>query len=345
MHEGGGPFEMSSSEITTQVVDRFDDPLIAPPVWGHLLGRGDADCLFLTWEWQKTWWDVFARGELRIVVAQRDGVPIAMAPLFYDGNMLFFVGSGGSDYLDFIGETQDDDVLCRLLDAARNWVPEFVGFRFYHVPEWSHTGERLQEVSRNLGLELFDEGDLPAPLLGISSDLAMAHETTRKKSLLQSERYFLNHGSLVVKHASRAEEILPALDAFFQQHINRWAETPFPSLFLDPNWRRFYEQLAMNMTDRDWVRFTQIVWNDQPIAFHFGFFYRGEFLYYKPTFEIELAKRSPGQVLLRQLILAAIQEKARIFDFGLGDEPFKQRFATEVRSVRTWGLYPKEALA
>jgi CelD/BcsL family acetyltransferase involved in cellulose biosynthesis len=335
---------MSSPAMTTHIVDRFDDPLIAPPVWGSLLAKGDADCLFLTWEWQKTWWDVFARGELRIVVASQDGVPIAIAPLFYDGKMLFFVGSGGSDYLDFIGETAEEGLLTSLLEAARHSVDEFVGFRFYHVPEWSQTAKRLQEVSRNLGLELFDEGDLPAPLLGISRDLAMAHDVTRKKSLLQSERYFLNHGSLVVKHVSRADEILPSLDAFFRQHINRWSETPYPSLFLDPNWRRFYKQLAVSMTDRDWIRFTQIDWNDQPIAFHFGFFYREEFLYYKPTFEIQLAKRSPGQVLLRQLILAAIAEGARIFDFGLGDEPFKQRFATLVRSVRTWGLYPKEAL-
>lgn len=336
---------MSSSEITTLVVGSFDDPLIAPPVWGHVLGRGDADCIFLTWEWQKTWWDVFARGELRIVAALREGVPIAMAPLFYDGNMLFFVGSGGSDYLDFIGETQGDDVLCQLLEAARNSVNEFVGFRFYHVPEWSHTGKRLQEAARNLGLELFDEGHLPAPLLEIQGDPNAAYNATQKKSLLRHERYFAKHGSLIIKHNRRAEEILPSLEMFFQQHIDRWAATPYPSLFLDPNWRRFYKRLTVAMTDRDWVRFTRIDWNDQPIAFHFGFLYREEMLWYKPSFDIQLAKRSPGEVLLRQLILAAMNEGARLFDFGLGDEPFKQRFATEVRSVRTWGLYPKEAIA
>ena len=31
------------------------------------------------------------------------------------------------------------------------------------------------------------------------------------------------------------------------------------------------------------------------------------------------------------------------FDFGLGDEPFKHRFATHVQMVRNFGLYPADA--
>ena len=62
----------------------------------------------------------------------------------------------------------------------------------------------------------------------------------------------------------------------------------------------------------------------------------------KPAFAIDLARRSPGEVLLRQLLLAAIAEGATVFDFGLGDEPFKHRFATRIRHVHTWGLYPSK---
>jgi CelD/BcsL family acetyltransferase involved in cellulose biosynthesis len=37
-----------------------------------------------------------------------------------------------------------------------------------------------------------------------------------------------------------------------------------------------------------------------------------------------------------------MREGAAIFDFGLGDEPFKSRFTTYVRHVRSWGLYSSE---
>jgi CelD/BcsL family acetyltransferase involved in cellulose biosynthesis len=44
------------------------------------------------------------------------------------------------------------------------------------------------------------------------------------------------------------------------------------------------------------------------------------------------------------LLLAAMAEKAHTFDFGLGDEAFKSRFATRVNRVRNWGLYDPRAL-
>jgi CelD/BcsL family acetyltransferase involved in cellulose biosynthesis len=88
-----------------------------------------------------------------------------------------------------------------------------------------------------------------------------------------------------------------------------------------------------------WLRFTRLDWGDRPIAFHFGFCFAGRYLWYKPSFDIGLARMSPGEALLRRLLLAAAGEGAREFDFGLGDEPFKRRFADQCRTVRNHGLY------
>ena len=53
----------------------------------------------------------------------------------------------------------------------------------------------------------------------------------------------------------------------------------------------------------------------------------------------EMETPGPGQVLLRHSILAAMNEGAHTFDFGLGDEAFKQRFATGARRFRTFLLH------
>ena len=142
-------------------------------------------------------------------------------------------------------------------------------------------------------------------------------------------------------HSSEAATISPFLDSFFAQHMARWGTTPYSSLFHEQAQRDFYRRLTSCAGDAGWLRFTRVEWQGRPIAFHFGFCYRGNYLWYKPSFEISLARRSPGEVLLRQLLLAAIAEGANIFDFGLGDELFKRRFATQVNHARTWGLYPK----
>jgi hypothetical protein len=49
---------------------------------------------------------------------------------------------------------------------------------------------------------------------------------------------------------------------------------------------------------------------------------------------------TPGEVLLRQLIRAAVEEGADVFDFGIGDEAYKYRFATGQEQLITWGIYP-----
>src|SRR5262249_35242224 len=149
-------------------------------------------------------------------------------------------------------------------------------------------------------------------------------------------------GDLEVLHLRDGIAILPHLDEFFAQHVARWAATPHPSLFLDPQQRDFYRRLCAVAGTAGWLRFTRVAWDGRPIAFHFAFCHGGPHPWYKPTFAVELARRSPGEVLLRQLLLAALDEGAHTFDFGLGDEGFKARFATSVRRVRTWGLYPGE---
>ncbi len=322
----------------------FDDPRLGRAGWDALVVRGASDVVFLTWPWQAAWWEVFGRGELLLVAAEREGEVIALAPLFTEAGMVYFVGSGGSDYLDFLGDTGGPGVLPALLEHARRSVDGFIGFVFYHLPDDSLNAARLEAAARTMGLPIFDEGEQLAPALDLRGQPEAAREAARKKSLIRHEKFFARDGGLRVTHSRTAPEILPHLARFFAQHEARWAGTPSPSLFCDEAQRQFYRRLTELASGDGWLRFTRVEATGKAIAFHFGFCWRGSFLWYKPSFDIELARHSPGEVLLRQLVLAAMEEGAHTFDFGLGDEPFKARFATHVRRVRNWGLYEPAAL-
>ena len=328
-----------SEPLVTRVLNGFHDPLVAPNAWNALLTTGDSDVLFLTWQWQEAWWRSFGRGRLLLVAVEKRGRPIAIAPLFADSGMVFFVGSGGSDYLDFVGDVSDPNVLESLLSVAIGSVAPFLGFRLYHVPGDSRTGARLRAAGERLGLQWYDEGGSAAPRLSLS-DPQQARAATQKESLRRHEAFFQRGGRLEVSTVTKAAAILPQLPEFFAQHIARWSATPHPSLFLDPLRRDFYARVTQSLDPTGWLRFTRVDWEDRTIAFHFGFCYRGSYLWYKPSFAIDLARHSPGEVLLRRLLLAAIAEGADTFDFGLGDETFKRRFATHIPVVSTWGLYP-----
>ncbi len=327
-------------KVKTRVLHGFEDPSFQPEEWQGLLRQSVVDEVFLTWHWQRSWWESQGCGKLLLVVAERDGKTVALAPLYADSGMIFFAGSRLADYLDFIGNISDSEVLGALLETARESISDFVGFRFYKVLGNSPTAAGLQEVAGRLGLQCSEGKTWSAPALDLAAQIESGKAATEKYSLLRHERYFQREGSVKVRHLCDGDAIRPHLEEFFEQHISRWADTPSPSIFLDPVWRNYFETLTRIAARTGWLRFTRIEWADRPIAFHFGFCYRGSYFWYKPTFAIDLARRSPGEVLLRQLLLAAIAEGATVFDFGLGDEPFKHRFATRIRHVHTWGLYP-----
>jgi CelD/BcsL family acetyltransferase involved in cellulose biosynthesis len=335
---------MEPAPVTVRRLDGFADPALPSRAWNGLLRTGDSDLVFLTWEWQTAWWECFGRGQLLLLAAAREGQTVALAPLFADGGMVFFTGSGAADYLDFVGDVSEPAVLDALLQAARAAAPEFVGFRFYHVPDASRTSAQLQAAAARLGLAIFDEGHLPAPTLDLVADRKAALAATQKSSVLRDERALGRDGELAVRHFRTAAEVRPQLDVFFQQHVARRAASGQESKFLQPAYRAFYRQLAERGAAAGWLRFSRMDWQGRPAAFHFGSCHQGRFLYSIPTFAQALARRSPGSVLLRHLLLAALDEGAAWFDFGLGDESYKQRYATQVTTVRTWGLYPPEVL-
>jgi CelD/BcsL family acetyltransferase involved in cellulose biosynthesis len=305
-----------------------------------LLDRSPHATVFQTPEFLRAWWASFSRGTLLLLLVERDDAPVALAPLFADGGMVFSLGSGSADYLDVLGDTRDPEVLVALLGAARDQTPGFLGIRLYHLREDSPTGPRLAEAARRLGLEFHEEESHGAPALdaGIGGEGLLA--ASRKRSLLRHERGLSREGDVRVEHLSRAEEIVPCLPGFFEQHVRRWAGTGHPSLFLDPQQRAFYERLAREAGAAGWIRFTRVLWRERPVAQHFGFCHRGVWLWYKPTYEVELARHSPGEVLLRHLLLQAHAEGCKTFDLGLGEEAFKARFSSAVCRLTTWGLYP-----
>ena len=147
----------------------------------------------------------------------------------------------------------------------------------------------------------------------------------------RSMRWFRRRDRFRCTHHHAPAEVLPMLDDFFAQHCRRWHETATPSIFEQPNQRRFYEAAAAQLGEAGALRFTRMSIADRHAAYHFGFVHAGAFSYYKPSFDVEYASRSPGVALLGELLGLAQDERLREFDFSLGDEPYKRLYANDAR--------------
>lgn len=103
------------------------------------------------------------------------------------------------------------------------------------------------------------------------------------------------------------------------------------SLFLDESACAFFRELVEELDAEKELRFGVVQLDQRPIAIHFGFRYDGRMIWYKPSFDIDWWEYSPGEVLLRSLFEYVDSEGLDEFDFTVGDEAFKHRFANEVR--------------
>lgn len=326
--------------VKTRVITTFNDPAVNPERWSELLSEGDTKVGALTWQSQRLWWLSREQSEaLCLVIAMRDGRPQAIAPLFVAGGMAMNLCP--INYLDFVGDVSDPKVLDAILETAREQVPDFVGFRFYYVPHTSRTGDLLRQAAGRLGLNCFLEDEQPSPIIDIRGKPEAALACTRKKTMLRREKALRREGDLEIQHFRKPSDVMPQLDEFFEQHVSRWADTPTPSRFRDAKQRESFRERTLEIAAAGWLRFSRLVWQGRPIAFHRGTCYEGHYKYGRAAFSIEFAHSSPGTVLLRHLLLAAIEEGAHTFDFGLGDEAYKYRYATDVVNLQTWGLYPE----
>jgi CelD/BcsL family acetyltransferase involved in cellulose biosynthesis len=331
----------SKDDLRAEVLSGFDDPVASPRAWSELLPRGDTDAVNLTWHWQRAWWETFGHGRLLLIAVYRGDELTALAPFFADEGMIFNICP--EDHLDFVGDLGVPAVLDAILSTARDCVEHFLGFRLYFIPDRSGSGARLQQSAERLGLTCLREDSLASPWLDIDRQRETAKRCAEKQSLRRHEQYFRREGELAFDVWTSAADVSPHLDEFFQQHIARRSATPHASLFCDARQRSYYRRLTELAAAQGWLRFARLAWNGRAIAYHFGLSYQGRYLWGIPSFDIALARHSPGEVLLRQVLLHALGEGASQFDLGPGDESYKHRFATNTNYLQTWGLYPRPA--
>lgn len=110
---------------------------------------------------------------------------------------------------------------------------------------------------------------------------------------------------------------------------------------------RFFTVLATQQSLRSYLLFV----DEQPAAFLFGTQHKGLFSYEEVGYDREFSDRSPGQVLLVQVLEDLLKDNPpRVFDFGGGAADYKQLFATTTStSGNVWlvppGLRPQLGLA
>ena len=177
-----------------------------------------------------------------------------------------------------------------------------------NVPTNSPTFSLLPAVMRSLGLGATDFERVSCPTLEISSrprrgsKLAGQLQLSATNQAAAAPRRTDFHAML---HALTGG---PLSSAYFSTSTSeRRRGSVAAELLSRSDTRAFYVALAESMLPSGWLHFSVLECAGRPIAFHFGFEFRGRLYWYKPSFDPELARLSPGTVLLSYLIRDAVE--------------------------------------
>jgi CelD/BcsL family acetyltransferase involved in cellulose biosynthesis len=320
--------------------------------WNVLLRRSRCDTLFLTWEWQATWWRYVgaARGTLYLLAARQDGRLIAILPLYLteeDGlRSLQVVGCiEVSDYLDLVIEAgQEESVYAAFLDWLAS--PEAPGWDLLDLcnqPQASLAHTRLPEMAAARGWDaqtieedvcpvvtlLHEQGGLgdagedaawEAYLAGL--DKKERHEIRRK--IRRVEREAPDSGMVLIQGDAPGVDLKTAVDRFIYLHR---LSSPAKDAFMTDEMQAFFHAIARVLADQGWLKLFFMDADGAPAASYFCFDYNDEILVYNSGYDPQASPHlSLGWVLMARVIQHAISAGRTRLDFLQGSEDYKYRF-------------------
>ncbi len=314
--------------------------------WNALLGRAPIDCVFYTWEWQKTWWNAYQPGELLILTCRNNDKLVGIAPLFITesarGKSTQIIGCVDvTDYLDFI---IDRDHLQPALAAFAEFLYDqraSIGLLdLCNIPANSPTRQLLPGLLAERGFAVEVEQQEVCPVISLpgdwrsylaSLDKKQRHEVRRKIRRIQGSEREVDWYIVNGQHDLSGE-----IDTFVRLMA---ASDPEKERFLqDAGNQRFFRAIVPLMQERGWLQLNFLTVDDAPAASYINFLYGDRVMVYNSGHAHQTyGDLSPGIVLLAYNIRHAIEQGFQYYDFLRGDEAYKYRMGgrdTAVMNIR-----------
>jgi len=319
--------------LQVDVIDSEEGLIEIAQEWSNLLPRSHNDTIFLTFEWLSTWWKHFKDNrELRVLTARNeDGELIGIAPLMIYRRRLLsllslkvmeFLGSGHSDYLDFILlKGREEEILGAFFRYLREHGDEWDLLDLVDIPEDSMT---LRYV-RKLTLKHMDRIENVCPYITLPKSWDSFLLSLPKKRRRNFQYYLrrLKRDFSFQFGTVGGGDLQEKIDRLYSLHESRWRTKGTLGVFSDRKFAQFHRDIILKSFERGWLRLYYISLNGNIVSVLYAFRYGQRICYYQSGFDPEYSKYSLGTITIGCCIESAISEGVKEFDFLRGDEPYK----------------------
>jgi len=204
------------------------------------------------------------------------------------------------------------------VEVERPWIPALA----------EATGVRLRTLKRTAsGLPLIDLSRHDS----WDGYLATRSRNTRQQ-VRRFERRAAKQHSMRLRRTEDRDELRSDMATFFDLHDRRRVVHGGSSLRTERS-RAFHADFAAACLERGWLRLWFLEFDERPVASLYAWRLGDRYSYYNSGFDPDHSRLSPGLVLLSAAIRSALEEGATVFDFLLGEEGYKFRFAEREEQV------------
>jgi len=322
--------------------------------WNRILRASQTDFPFLTFEWQSSWWNTFGKGKklfiLTAAMADQNDNTHGIAPLMIDKSVGFrvvqFIGTGRSDYLDFIiqdkiSETlevfftflnenrkswdliflsdilSDNDSVGKLIDAARaaGWG---IGLRHYYSSPYipingNSWGDYLSSKSSNFRYSLkrkekyLEKSGMKLNVVRINSNY-LDHHILNKMVVIERSSWKYDEGNLNMQDEQSLK--------FYSDYLKKFAQNGWMNL---------------------WIGYLE----EKPVAYLINFDYGGKIWFYNAAYDLEGSQYGIGAILMNHAVQDAFNRGKNEYDFMRGVEEYKARWSSIKRESYQVVFYKK----
>ncbi|MFC1903013.1 GNAT family N-acetyltransferase [Chloroflexota bacterium] len=326
-------------DITVRIVAESEEFKTLKGVWDGLLRKCGSDkSIYLTHEWQSTWWKHFGAGKkLNILLIEKEKQVIGIIPLV---KVRYGIGLIGVDTLETIGSVNSNYVWLVTPDNREEVMSALLAY----------LGEELDRNKVLLMLTYIPESSKFLNLLRRNGNPFSRNTIIRERvmtlapyiplpatwdeyfaSLSQNRRYIINRamralseeGHRVQLQQYGADSMDAALSKLFAFHRRRWESLNIPSAFSDSRIREFYGEIARQFLGKNWLYFSCLTVDDEIVSTNYYFVYNRKLYACITARDTEYSDYGIGHLHRALAIKDAIEKHLQEYDFLKGDEPYK----------------------
>ena len=326
-----------------RILTDFSDLEALAQQWERLWALDPRKEIFQHFGWARAWMRAFGKDHRLCTPVVYDGDDVvAILPLVERQEKLCFIGYSTADYNTLLSAPEfAAEALALALDTLfaarpRRWRKVV----FEKVREDAMLAQALTQLPDRWRRLIQVSRPTPCPLLILRDEKEqLLAGILSKDKVKKTCKTILRLGNLSFRHLETAAEIREHLPRFAELHISRCVLDGRQSQFLRSDYNLFWSYLTEELDPSRQIRFSILELAGKPVAYHLGFEVDGKYLFYKPTFDVDLWDYSPGQVLLFKLFESFRSSDVVEFDMGEGPEPYKYRYANACRENLTFTVH------